>query len=135
MKIGDEAGSLQYGRRRSVRVDGHPYPVMSVIWLWVYDYWPKGHPYEAVDHIDRNPLNNRITNLRLVNAQQNNQNKDTYYNSPFGVSGVTWHKHTGKYLARIKVNRREIHLGVFWTLEEAIEARKQAELTYFKRDE
>lgn len=84
-----------------------------------------------VDHINHNPLDNRKSNLRVCTNSQNNMNKGKQSNNTSGYRGVDWHKQNNKWHARIHVNKRKIHLGYFDTKEEAIEARKQAELEYF----
>lgn len=52
-------------------------------------------------------------------------------NNTAGVTGVSFAK-DGQYRAYIYVNRKQIHLGVFDTLEEAAKARRVAEIKYFK---
>ena len=77
----------------------------------------------VVDHINHNRLDNRKSNLRICTQQQNNMNKKCI--------GVTYHKQTSKWIAQINYNYEHIYLGCFDTKEEAIEARKQAEIKYF----
>lgn len=48
-----------------------------------------------------------------------------------GVRGVCFHKKSGKYMAQIRVQNREIYLGLFPTIQEAAKARKKAEEVYF----
>src|SRR5699024_1552838 len=50
----------------------------------------------------------------------------TSKNSATGVTGVSKMKN-GKYRAYINLARRQIHIGVFQTLSEAVQARKEAE--------
>lgn len=72
-----------------------------------------------VDHIDRNPLNNQIENLRLVSHKQNMQN------TPRG-KGISFDKTHGKWKAYyydFKTGGR-INIGTFTTEQEAIESRK-----------
>lgn len=52
-------------------------------------------------------------------------------NSKTGVKGVSYIEKTGKYRAYINLRRKQIHLGHFDTIEEAKEARKEAEKKYF----
>ena len=85
----------------------------------------------VVDHINHNPLDNRKSNLRICTQQQNSMNKSKHSNNISGVAGVSWKKDKHKWCARIIYNRKNIHIGYFDTLEEAIEARKQAEIEYF----
>lgn len=62
------------------------------------------------DHIDRNPLNNTRSNLRPATRSLNNANRV----KPPGTSlfrGVHWDKNRGKWLVKIKVNRKTINLG------------------------
>lgn len=84
-----------------------------------------------VDHIDGNPLNCSKSNLRICTEQQNRMNNKRQSNNTSGHSGITYRKDTSKWSASIQVNYRVIRLGCFSTLEEAIEARRQAEIEYF----
>ena len=58
-----------------------------------------------------------------------NQNKRS--NNTSGYTGVLWDKAKNKWMARIKVNYKQIFLGYYDTLEKAIEVRKEAEIKYF----
>ena len=84
-----------------------------------------------VDHINRNRLDNRKSNLRVVTHQQNNMNKGVTKSNTSGYPGVYWYKNRNKWQVGIKVNYKQIFLGYFNDLEEAIEIRKQAEIKYF----
>ena len=86
----------------------------------------------CVDHIDRNKLNNHISNLRYATTSQNAMNKSIQSNNTSGIVGVYFCKDRNKWRARIIKEGRQINLGFFETKEEAIEARSQAEETYFK---
>jgi len=70
---------------------------------------------EIVDHIDRNPSNNVIENLRAATRQQNNSNSGLRKDNTSGIKGVTWHKN--KWNVRVSVNNKRIHLGCFEDLE------------------
>lgn len=85
-------------------------------------------PYDKVDHIDGNPLNNRKSNLRACNDAQNAQNSRRRINNKSGFKGVRYLKSKGHiYItAKICVNYRHIHLGCFKTLEEAARAYNEA---------
>jgi hypothetical protein len=71
---------------------------------------PKGL---QVDHIDRNALNNRKTNLRPCTKAQNNRNTGPRRNSSSKYKGVFWDKCCRKWCARIRPNRKTIYLGLF----------------------
>lgn len=78
----------------------------------------------VVDHINRNTLDNRKSNLRVVTIQENLRNQKRL-NNKTGVTGVA--VMGDKFTAQIKHNYKKIHLGVFKTIEEATVARKEAE--------
>ncbi|RUT02737.1 hypothetical protein DSM106972_056570 [Dulcicalothrix desertica PCC 7102] len=66
----------------------------------------------VVDHINRNPLDNRRINLREATASQNSWNRTKRKNNKSGFKGV--HRHSSnKWIARIKVNGKIKHLGTF----------------------
>ena len=81
------------------------------------------NPEEVVDHRDGNPSNNCIENLRPTTGQGNQWNQTR-------AKGYYWDIHTKKWRARIKVNYKAIHLGLFDTEEEAREAYLAAKLIY-----
>ncbi|MCA0455635.1 MAG: HNH endonuclease [Chloroflexi bacterium] len=74
---------------------------------------------EYADHIDRNPLNNRRSNLRLATKMQNNQNVGIQRNNTTGYKGASLNRRTGLYRARITVNSKEKDLGWYHTAEDA----------------
>jgi hypothetical protein len=76
-----------------------------------------------VDHIDRDRLNNCRSNLRICTHQQNQCNQPLQINNTSGVTGVRFYKPRNKYVARIKYWGKDIHLGYYYTLLEAIQAR------------
>lgn len=84
-------------------------------------------------HLPRNEpkVDNRKSNLEIVTKSQNSMNHVTALNNVSGCSGVNWLKQSNKWRARITVERQEIHLGVFNNFEDAVKARKEAEIKYF----
>lgn len=81
-----------------------------------------------VDHINKNTLDNRSCNLRLVSHKENMQNRRMQRNNTSGVRGVWWDKKSNKWRACIRKDGKTIHLGTFSTIDDAekvvIEARK-----------
>lgn len=69
---------------------------------------PKGF---KADHCDGNGLNNRLGNLRVVTNRVNLQNRHHAKSSNY--PGVSWHKRAGKWIARIVVEGKTIHLGYY----------------------
>ena len=78
-----------------------------------------------IDHIDINPINNRIENLRRVTQSQNNRNKNKKKNCSSQYRGVSWYKPSNKWLAQINIAGKLKHLGYFTNEEEAREAYKK----------
>ena len=73
------------------------------------------------DHIDRDGLNNRRDNLRPASAGQQSAHRDRFANNTSGYKGVDWFKLRRKWRARIRVDSRLRHLGLF---DDPIEAAK-----------
>ena len=88
-------------------------------------------PGETVDHINHNKYDNRKSNLRLCNKQQNSFNSNTRKNSASGFRGVSYFKRDKKWRAYICINNKFIHIGYFEEKQDAIRARKEAEIKYF----
>ena len=77
----------------------------------------------CVDHIDNNRENNNICNLRYATHQENTRNSKIRKNSTSGIKGITYHKASNKWQARITIDGLEIHLGLFGNIEDAKQAR------------
>lgn len=86
-----------------------------------------------VDHIHGNKTrnDNRKSNLRLANKNQNRMNVGLFSNNTSGVTGVTFDKTKNKWVSRIGYYNKSIRLGAFDSKEDAINARKNAEEKYF----
>ena len=85
----------------------------------------------VVDHINRNPLDNRKSNLRICSYQENSFNKSIRVDNTSGIAGVSFHKINKKWKAKIKYNNLTIHLGYFEDINEALINRRVAEEILF----
>lgn len=85
-----------------------------------------------LDHIDRNKLNNRKSNLRVATYGQNNMNSKTPCNNTSGVKGISFDKSHNVYHSYLGINGGRINLGYFKKLIDAIVARLKAEKIYYK---
>lgn len=83
------------------------------------------------DHINRNPLDNRKSNLRPANYTENARNYSIQQNNTSGYSGVSWDKERLKWVSYIIINKKRKKLGRFTNKEEAIKARLLAEAEHF----
>jgi hypothetical protein len=129
-KAGTRAGS-PYGRGyRGISLDGLKYYEHHLAWLIVHGGWPASD----LDHIDGNHSNNSIANLRLATASQNLANGGGWANGSSGLRGVYLDRrrlHVRAWRAQIQVDGRAIHLGSYYTPEEAHAAYLKAANLYF----
>lgn len=84
-----------------------------------------------VDHIDRNPLNNRLSNLRICNRSQNIMNTSIRVDNKYNCKGISFDKRVKKWRATITVNKKTIYLGQSSDIDEVIKLRIEAEEKYF----
>ncbi len=115
-------GAVPY---REIRILGRLYTAHRLAWLMSYGEWP-----EIVDHDDGDGLNNQLSNLNNGSRSDNAKNMRMSSRNTSGVTGVHWYPANGKWHAQICSNRERIHLGYFSQLEDAIKARRAAEIKY-----
>ena len=103
------AGSTRCDGYRKVTICGVEYLEHRVIWKLVYGKEPSD-----LDHINRNKADNRLDNLRETNSRfKNTWNLGLRKNNSSGIPGVSYHKHTKKYIARIGAGYGTQNLGAY----------------------
>lgn len=123
---GQYAGTVDEKGYRTICVDFRKYAASRLAWLYTEGYFPEN----VIDHIDRNPKNDRRVNLRHVSQQCNTRNCKISSNNTSGVTGVVWDKRYKKWAGQISISRRNIHLGRYHKLIDAVRARWEAEKKY-----
>ncbi|WP_079742362.1 HNH endonuclease [Pseudomonas aeruginosa] len=74
--------------------------------------WP-----EVVDHINGDPLDNRLLNLRSCTKEQNCRNRRMNRGNRAGLKGVSAHPNTPRWIARIQHQGKQHYIGTFDTPE------------------
>ena len=126
-----KAGSIAGARHPTqgyiaIKIDGVLYRAHRLAWLYSFGYWPP----DDVDHINRIRDDNRLHNLRLATRAQNCQNRRIRTDNKSGYPGVNWHSRDLKWRAYINIRNKNVSLGYFDVLDDAIAARKLAETVY-----
>jgi hypothetical protein len=106
-------GLINNGIRKGIYI----HQLMAIAYL---NHKPNGYNI-VVDHINNNPLDNRIENLQLI-TQRKNTSKDRNRNLPTRVYKTP----SNKFCAKIIINGRQKHIGTFSTIEEASQAYQNA---------
>jgi len=91
-KVGKVLGTLRTDGYVQLMIDGKWHKAHRLAWFYVYGEWPKDHEGEAfrlqLDHINRDPKDNRIGNLREADYSQQNMNKAVGKRNKSGTKGV-----------------------------------------------
>ena len=119
---GSRAGTNRGGGYRRIAIDGKLIYEHQLAWLLMKGEWPS----ELIDHIDGNPSNNRISNLRLASRAENAQNLGLRATNTSGRTGVSLHRKSGKWCAYIVKDGRKYHLGLHATVSAAAAAYETA---------
>lgn len=113
--IGSLVGYVKANGRRHTMIHGAGYQVHRLIFLWHHGWVPA-----EVDHINRNPTDNRVENLRPADKVLNGYNRKRNESTYSGVKGVCReHRWGGKWRAACTVNKKRYFLGNFQELADA----------------
>lgn len=110
------------------RVNG----VSRILSMHRYIIGPENAQGLDVDHINGNSLDNRRSNLRVCTRSVNLHNKHNLHAlNTSGTTGVYYSKSRKRWIAEIRIDRKRKHLGRHVNKEDAIKARKEADIKYF----
>lgn len=122
-RAGKPVGRIRPDGYLVISVDNSLHLAHRLAWLHVHSAWPSGR----IDHINGNPTDNRLANLREATNGENMQNqRRAHRNNQTGMLGVHYHEENGNYVAQIRVDGKVRHIGSYRTDEEAHYAYLQA---------
>lgn len=117
-KVGMPFGRLERKGYLQVSIDGTTYQLQRLAWLYFYGSLPN----DQVDHINCDPSDNRISNLRPATIAQNNRNRPIQKNNTSGYKGVGFCKKHERWFVAILSNGKTHWDGFFDTPESAFYA-------------
>lgn len=120
--LGSEAGWINGGGYRIIRVAGECHAAHRLVWLFVHGRWPAAQ----IDHINHIPSDNRLKNLREATQSQNNANCRRSSRNRSGIKGVCFDASRSKWRAEIENHGVRYSLGRFDRIEDAAAAYQQA---------
>lgn len=114
--VGNVAGSADSRGYINVMMDGHRLLGHRIAWAIYYGRWPA----HQIDHINRDPSDNRICNLREATDSQNKANSIRMSGTTYSrLKGACWDKKKKKWFACIRLPSGRKYLGYFDREEEA----------------
>lgn len=120
---GKKWGQISGNGHHLGEIEGYSILAHHVVWMFAHGRWPE----MDLNHINGNPADNRIDNLRIATKEDVARNLSMNVKNTSGVNGVHFNKARGKWEASIKENNKKIFLGRFENMRDAIVARAEAE--------
>jgi len=115
-------GSINNAKYKHHRtgINGKSYITSRIIYKAFNPEWDinDSSPNNTIDHINIDSLDNRISNLRIANMTEQSNNRKYVINQ----KGYSWNKQNKNWVARIKINGKQTHIGSFMTEQEARQA-------------
>ena len=129
-KINDTAGALNSNGYIVFQVNKTKIYAHRAAWMYTHGFWPNAE----IDHINRVRNDNRLVNLRLANRLENSHNTGKHAKSISGHKGVAWHSRNKKWQVQMRVRGTHYYIGQFSELQDAVNARLQAEKKLYAND-
>jgi len=124
---GTIVGNGDLRRYKYFSFKGKKYYNHRVVWLLHHGCMPK-----QIDHINGNPLDNRIENLRECNQSQNNWNQGIKITNKSGHKGISWYVRDKRWVAKLNVCGKSHIVGNFVNKDDAIKAMEKARIELHK---
>lgn len=122
LHAGKEAGCISRTGYRVLRIDGQTRKAHRIIWMMEFGVLP-----DVIDHINGDPSDNRLSNLRETDTTGNGRNRKQDVRNSSGVTGVIFDRSEQKWRAYVSANGKQVRLGRFLSFDDAVRARKKAE--------
>lgn len=122
-KYGEKAGTTNDKGYQLIGIDNARFYAHRLAWFYIYGVWPN-----EVDHINRVPSDNRLSNLRSGSRSDNQHNVGVRKDNTSGEKGVYWDKRRQKWSTMITINKQRLFLGYFASVEEGKQAYKNAKV-------
>jgi len=119
-RVGFNAGSMNY---RKVQINNIGYMEHHLVWMLHHGSLST----LDIDHINGDTQDNRIENLREATRSQNLCNQKIRSDNKSGIKGVFFVRSRDKWCATIQYDGLKKHLGYFDSIDDAVNARKNAE--------
>ena len=127
-KEGTHAGYVAKLGYRRLQVLNKRYSEHTLVFLWHHGFIP-----DVIDHINRDPSDNRIENLRAASYSENLYNTKRHADNKTGCKNVSWHAPSKSYRVEINAAKKYLHLGYFKDLELADLVAQEARDLYHGR--
>jgi hypothetical protein len=128
IKLGAIAGSKNFRGYIRIGINGKDYRAHRLAWLYMVGEWPS----DILDHEDRNPSNNKFSNLRLSNSKHNLENQNMNKTKKWkAIPGVYFDPKRNYWNIRLNINGKSKSFGSFFDKDEAEEeCKKQRRIHY-----
>lgn len=126
-RAGKAAGRAHRTGYVTIKLNGEEHAAHRLIWLMMTGSWPE----HDVDHIDGDRSNNRWDNLRAATRRQNAVNAKVRGNNTSGVTGVSYSRTQGIWIASIKAEGGRNVFKQFEDKEAAISWRREQEAIWY----
>lgn len=123
VKADEPAGVIAANGRRYINIGGEKHMAHRLAWFYIHGEWPSGD----VKQPNGNYNDCRKVNLVLQTRQETATNRRLNSTSKSGYPGVSWDAKRNRWQAHITQNYKQVALGSFKELGDAIAARKEAE--------
>lgn len=114
-KVGDQCGYANAAGYVKISLNNKWVMAHRLAWFITFGELPDG----MIDHINGDPSDNRIANLRVATNAENARNGKRRSTNTSGYKGVHWRKVEKRWCAKITVDGKRIQIGQFSTAEEA----------------
>lgn len=118
---GQRVGTVNTYGYLCCQVDYRKYLVHRVVFFMHFGWWPP-----VVDHVNGDPLDNRIENLRSATQRQNCYNSRTPSNNTSGIKNVRFDKRRGTWGVSVRAGGVRLHIGTFRDRNAAADAASEA---------